>query len=188
MASISKQCSIENTFNFKRDVQLPIGHITALKIGSKTFSADLEVKKPTDEAAEKIVGAISDFYWEGGFAESLDFVFDVSVTNKTDILSLLHTDMKSILVEITFTLYDYDPEEKAFFTCVHSNSTALKGLIKTEGDSRLFECTGDQDMVINQPQVYPVMLHIVPEDTQQDVHVAVATSKKFVKPWGITRS
>ena len=187
MPSIDKPCSVFNAFNFKRDVQDRIGHLVSLKIGDKDMTADISLKKPTDEAAEKCVGVISNLSWSGGLAEPINIAFQVSITNKNEIATLLHTTMKSTVIEWNFNIYEYDKEAKTYFLSFHCNSTAIKGLIETHGSERVFYLSDEPSSEVQKPENYQVVIGTVPEDQQQDIHMAVSNDKKFVKPWGVTR-
>ena len=187
MPSIDKPCSVFNAFNFKRDVQDRVGHLTTLKIGDKVITADLSVKQPTDEAATKVVGVISNFHWDGGIAEPLQISFQVSLPNKNEVATLLHTSLKSIVIEWTFNIFEYDREAKTFFLAFHTNATAVKGLIQTQGSDRVFHLADEPGSEVQKPENYQVVIGVVPEDTEQALHMAVSNDKKFVKPWGVTR-
>lgn len=187
MPAINKDCSVFNGFNFKRDVQDKIGHATQLTIGEKTLTADLTVKEPIEEGDEKVVGVISSFSWDGGYAQPIQFSMQISITNKNEIASLLHTQMKSVAVTVNFNIYEYDPEAKAYYKSLHTNDADIKGLIQVEGDERILYLSDEPGMEVQQPINYQIVIGIVPEDEQQEIHLAVSQSMKFVKPWGVTR-
>jgi len=189
MAEISKECSVVNAFNFKKELQERIGHVTELKIGDKSFKADFTkgIRDPETEKEVNAVGVISSYYWAGGYAESMSFTFQVSITNKTEVADLLHTKLKSIAAEIAFNIYEYDPEKKQFFKCVHTGGKEVKCLLQLEGDERVLYLSDEPGMEVQQPMNFQVNLGLVPEDEQQDIQVALSTSKKFTLPWGVER-
>lgn len=186
MPAIDKPCSVFNAFNFKRDVEDRIGHLTTLKIGDKTLTADITLKQPTDEADKKCVGVISHLHWDGGIAEPVQITFQVSITNKNEVATLLHTAMKSVVIEWTFNIFEYDKEAKQYFLAFHTNETAIKGLIQTQGSERVLYLS-DTPGEVQKPENYQVVIGTIPEDEQQSIHMAVSVDKKFVKPWGVTR-
>lgn len=187
MPEIMKDCSVFNGFNFKRDVHESIGHITKLKVAAKALKADLTLKNPEDESDEKVVGVISSFNWGGGYAEPQSFNCQISITNKNEVATLLHTDMKSLEVEICYNVYEYDRDAKKFYRSIHTNDASVKGLIQVEGTERVIYLEDTPGMEVEQPLNFGFVLGMVPEDKQQEIHVAVATDKKFVKPWGVER-
>jgi len=187
MPPVNKYCSVTNGFNFRRDVHEDIGHITTLKVSDKKFEADFELKEPLDEKEEKVVGVISGFDWEGGYAQPLAFNFQVSIDNKNAALMLLHTDMKKLDVEMTFNIYEYDKQSGSFFKSLHTNDKPLKGVISVAGEQREFHTEDEPNPEVQMPENYGVTLVYVPQDEQQEIHMAVSTDKKFVKPWGIQR-
>jgi hypothetical protein len=187
MPEIYKTCSVFNGFNFRRDKHEMIGHVTSLKIGDKAFTADFSLTKPDDEAEVKVVGVLSDFNWAGGYAEPTSFNFQISITNKNEVALLLHTEIKSLAVEICYNVYEYDRDAKEFYRSVHTNDAALTGLIQIEGEERILYLQDEPGMEVEQPLNFGVVLGVVPEDTAQEIHLAVSTDKKFVKQWGVTR-
>lgn len=185
--NIDKPCSVFNAFNFKRDVQERIGHLTTLKIGDTTLTADITLKQPTDEADTKVVGVISNLSWAGGYAEPIQISFNVSVTNKNAITTLVHNTMKSIVIEWTYNIFEYDKEAKTYYLAFHTNSAAVKGVIQTVGQDRVFYISDIESSEVQKPENYSATIGTVPEDTQQDIHMATSNTQKFVLPWGVTR-
>lgn len=187
MPAIYKQCSIDNAFNFRRDVHERLGHVTSLKIGETEFEADFTLKEPMEEGDVGVVGVLSSFDWEGGYAQPQTFAFQVSITNKNEMMTLIHTEMKSLNVEICYNIYEYDKQEGAFFNSLHTNDAAILSLIHVVGEERQIFLEDEPSMEVPMPENYQVVLGVVPQDEQQDIQMAVDTNQKFVKPWGITR-
>ena len=186
MPSVNKYCDIYNAFNFKRDLQEKLGHVTSLKIGEANPSADLTLKEPISEGDVKCVGAISSFDWNAGDADPLSFSCQVSITNKNNMASLIHTQMKSVAVEVDFAIYDYDPDAKAYYKAVWVDS-AIKGVLKVEGNERDLHLADEASTEVQQPLNYTLNFGIQPEDNEQQIHMAVSQKNKFVKQWGVTK-
>ncbi len=190
MASSSFPCSIEQGFNFQKDAQLMVGHINSLKIGEKEFAKDLSVEDPTkiteDESTVKVVGVLSNIYWEGGYADSIQLSCQISVTNKQDAVVLQHTNLSNTNVEFSFTVYDYDPVKKTFYKGYHANDTDLKGLVEKNGDDLAINVDIVQGSEVASPINYGLYLGVMPQETEQDIHYGVSVDGKFVKKWGIT--
>lgn len=189
MAEVQKSCSVFNAFNFKKELQDRVGHITQLKIGDKKLKADFTkgIKDPEGDKEVDAVGILSDYYWNGGHVEPMHFTFMVSVANKTEVADLLHTKLKSIAAEVAFNIFEYDPEKKQFFKCVHTSDKALKANIQVEGGERQLYLDDEANPEVQQPLNYQVTLTIVPEDEQQDIQLALSATKKFTLPWGVTQ-
>lgn len=187
MPAIDKTCSVYNAFNFQRDRHEPLGHVISLKIGETEFNADFTLKEPMEEGDVGVVGVLSSFYWEGGYAQPQQFTFQISITNKNDMMTLLHTEMKSLNAEICYNIYEYDRQEGAFFNALHTNDAAVLSLIQVSGDERQIFASDEPGHEVEMPENYQVVLGLVPQDEQQEIHMAVDTSQKFVKPWGVTR-
>lgn len=187
MPAIDKQCSIFNAYNFKRDLQDKIGHVTYLKIGENELVKDQELKIPLDDSLLKVVGPIGNFHWEGGYAQPLLFTIQLSITNKNAVAALLHTTMQSVAVVIAFNIYDYDPIAKKFFRCLHSNDVNLNSIIYMQGRERQIYLQDEPSAEVTKPLNFQLTLGVIAEDTQQEIHLAVSLDRKFVKPWGVTR-
>jgi hypothetical protein len=118
MASTSFNCSVNQGFNFEKDSQSVVGHLTSLKIGTTEFAKDIEIMDPTaikDDTKVKVVGVISGIYWNGGYADPLSINCQVSTVNKQDSVVLQHSDLSDTTVEYDYVIYDYDPVAKVYF-------------------------------------------------------------------------
>lgn len=190
MAASSYPCSIDQGFNFQKDAQMMVGHINSLKIGDKEFAKDLTVEDPTkiteDESTAKVVGVLSNIYWEGGYADAIQFSCQVGVTNKQDAVVLQHTNLSNTNVEFSFTVYDYDPLQKKFYKAYHTNETDLKGLIEKTGEDLAINVDMVQGVEVPSPINYGLYIGVMPQEEEQDIHYGVSVDGKFVKKWGIT--
>jgi len=191
MASISLACDVTQGFNFQKDAQCLIGHITSLKIGGGEeggFKNDLTVTKPTDITGEKVkvVGVISNIYWEGGHSDPIMFDCRVSTDNKQEGLILQHKDLSNTSVEFSYVIYDYDPKEKKFYPSFHTNETDLNGLVAKSGGELDLAIDMDQASDVVSPKNYSLILGVMPTEEEQAVHVAVGDGLNFVKKWGVT--
>jgi hypothetical protein len=188
MPEIHKTCSVFNAFNFRRDSHESIGMLNKLTVGEIEFQEDLELMEPIDEGKINVVGAISSLSWAAGYSEPFMINFYVSVNNKNELATLLHTDMKSIEVLFDFDIFDYDPDTREFYKSIHSNDMEMKGLLQVEGTQRNLYLDDHPGAEVEQPRNYGINIGIVPEAEAQEIHLAVSSTMKFVKQWGITRS
>jgi hypothetical protein len=188
MAETSFSCDVSQGFNFKKDAQDIVGHISKLKIGEKDMDVDLAMTNPEDLAGDKIkvVGVVSDIYWNGGFAEPIQFSCQVSNANKKTLAILTNSEMSNTTVEFAFEVYDYDPEEKKYFKAFHTDGAAIKGLVQKSGGSLSIAISTDQSMEVMSPNNFTLSLGVMPEDTEQETHLAFSVSDKLVKRWGVT--
>ena len=59
MAELNFVCSVSQGFNFQKDEQDLVGHITSLKIGGKELKADFNVTNPENISENvKVVGIV----------------------------------------------------------------------------------------------------------------------------------
>lgn len=190
MASSNFHCSIRQGFNFEKDNQDRVGHIESLKIGGDELAADIQVTDPenvSDSSGPKIVGVMQNIRWEGGYGDPILFSCNVSNANYKKIATKLHTSLSDTSVEFKFSVYDYDPEKKQYYKCMHSNDVVLKGLIYKQGGSLVMGVSDEPSHEIPSPKNYPFDLGVMPADDagEMAVHLAVSTSDKFAKQFGV---
>ena len=188
MAATNASGSVSQGFNFQKDVQDPVGHIEYLKIGDKELAVDLAVTNPEDLAGDKVkvVGIASAIFWNGGFAEGISFAFNVSNANKKTVAVLTNTELSNTTVEIQYSVYDYDPDEKKYYKSFHSNEAKLKGLVEKSGGDLAISIDIDPAYEVTSPLNFAMSLGVMPEDTEQEVHLAFSVTDKVVKRWGVT--
>jgi hypothetical protein len=186
MAELSYNCSVSQGFNFKKDEQILVGHIVSCKVGSDQFDADLNVSDPEDAAKLiKVFGIVSSIFWSGGYADPVQFSCQVSNANKTKIATLTHKSLSNTEVLFKFNIYDYDPKEKKYYKCFHSNAADMKGLVLKSGGELVMAIDMDQSMEIVSPKNFSFSLGVMPQDLNMEIHIAVSLSDKFVKKWGV---
>jgi hypothetical protein len=190
MASdLTYQCDVTQGFNFDKTMQSIVGHINSMKIGDTELDADLGITDPTDLAGDKIkvVGILSGIGWQGGFAQGINISAQIGNKNQKAITLLQHADLSNTAVEFKFTTYAYDPEKKVYYKCFHANDTVLKGLVEKDASGGLgLSIDPDQSTEVMSPMNFFFDIGIMPEDTEQEIHVAVSDTDKFVKKWGVT--
>ncbi len=187
MAKLTYDCSVEQGFNFVKDVQDLVGHITALKIGDTELSADIGVTDPTDIAGDKVsvVGVMSSVYWQGGYAHGVTFDAKVSNASQTSLAGLTLNTLDSTAIEFQYIVYKYDNAAKKYYKCFHANETTLNGLVETSGGDLVLSIDTDPSMEVRNPLNFHLNVSIMPADEEQDLHVAVSDTDKFVKKWGV---
>lgn len=190
MATFSKSLDIYQGYNFKKDVQTPVGFLTALKIGDVTFKADQTCKDPmapeTDLAA---VAVLSGATWELGPTDAVYLWGQVSVYNKQQVQMLTYKDLSKIDVEFTFSVYEYDPLEKKYFKCLlPTDDATLEGILEKNGSDLNLMAADDASPEVQSPENYAFGCGVKPQPTAQSLTVAVSFSDKVVKAWGLTVS
>ncbi len=190
MAELNYSCDVSQGFNFQKDAQTPVGHINKLKVAGKQLAADMAVTNPENVTGDKVkvVGVVSSMFWMGGFADPIQFSCQVSNPNKKTLALLAHQEMANTMVEFVFTIYDYDPDEKKYYKCFHSNDAVLKGLVLKSGGQLSIYIDMDQAAEVVSPKNFTMNLGVMPEDLEQETHMAMSVSDKLVKRWGVTVS
>ena len=190
MAELNYSCDVSQGFNFQKDAQTPVGHINKLKVAGKQLAADMAVTNPENVTGDKVkgVGVVSSMFWMGGFADPIQFSCQVSNPNKKTLALLAHQEMANTMVEFVFTIYDYDPDEKKYYKCFHSNDAVLKGLVLKSGGQLSIYIDMDQAVEVVSPKNFTMNLGVMPEDLEQETHMAMSVSDKLVKRWGVTVS
>lgn len=191
MAVSSFDCNLAQAFDFNKDVQDLIGHLTSLKIGETEFTKNIKVKIPTkigeEEDSTDAVGVIENIYWEGG-SKSIYFNCQLTVKNKQEMDLLIHTKLSNTDVKFALAIYDYDPLKGKFFETFHTNKADLNGKVHKNNDQTLEIGLDNKATVIGgskrTPMTYNFYLGIQPEQESQDIHLAVSQEGKFTKAWG----
>jgi len=188
MAEISFSCDVSQGFNFQKDAQDKVGHINTIKIGDKDLAVDMTVTNPEELAGDKVkvIGVVSDIFWNGGYADPIQFSCQVSNANKKELSVLTHSDLSNTTIEFKFTVYDYDPEKKKYFKTFHSGDNVLKGLIEKQGGELSITIDNDASPEVESPLNYAMSLGVMPEDTEQETHLAFSVDANMVKRWGVT--
>ncbi|MFV8749338.1 hypothetical protein ACNOYE_02175 [Nannocystaceae bacterium ST9] len=188
MATFQKQCDIYQGYNYKKDKQTPVGFITEIKIGDTTLTADQTCKDPMSPADDlKVVAVLSGALWELGVTDALYFSGQISVTSKQAVQLLTYTDLTKVDVSCKFTVYDYDPIQKAYFKCLLGTDDAeLTGLLEKNGEDLNLSVADDASTEVQSPENYAFQIGIKPQPTAQKVTVATSFSTKIVKAWGLT--
>jgi len=189
MAEIDKYCDSSQGFQWMSDAQGVIGHVTELKIGGTDFPADMEVTNPEAVKGDpvKVVGVADSISWMGGIAHSVNITCWVSNTNKKTLMIMLHSEMDSTAVEFKFNVYDYDKEAAKYYMSFHTKDTVLTGNVKIEGGQRSLFLSDEPNAAVEKPENYQVVIDIVPEDVEQQLHLAASDTHKVALQWGLTR-
>jgi hypothetical protein len=186
MAELSFQCSVTQGFNFEKDSQQTVGHINYVKIGDTELKADLNVTNPEDVSKTvKVLGIASSIYWNGGYADPVQFTCQVSTENKNLISTLVHKTLANTEVGLEFCIYEYDPKEKRFFKCFHTNDVTLRCLVLKEGGALAMDMDTDESMEIVSPKNFAFSLGAMPQDEDMAIHFAVSCEGKFAKKFGV---
>jgi hypothetical protein len=187
LAEHAYNCDVGQGFNFQKDSQALVCHIDYLKIGGIELRSDLSVTNPTDPRnPKKVFGVGQTMYWHGGYADPIQFVAQVSDGNKRALATLLHQALSNTEVELAFTVYDYDPEQKKYYPAFHTDGQRLKGLVQKRGGELVISLDPDQGQEVVIPRNYSFTLSAMPQDEAQEIHVAVSESDGFTKRFGIT--
>lgn len=178
-------CNLAQGFNFDPSEQAEVGFIDSLKISDTQLDADLNVMDPVRKQLRKVVGVVSGIAWNGGYADPIQFIANVSAANKEKLAVLAHKSMSNTEVAFSFSAYAYDPRAKAYFRSFHTNDDVLKGLIVKRGGELAFNVEREASGEVPSPKNYTVQLGVMPQDMKQEVQLAVSTTDKFAKPWGV---
>lgn len=188
MAQSHHDCSIRQGFNFVKDEQVLVGHLVSISIGGTALSADITLTLPTDYKTAAVVAPISTIHWDGGYADPIHILCNVSTKNQTAVSLLTHTDLSKTDVEFAFNIYAFDQVNKVYYLCFHTDSVVMKGLVLKNGGDLALSIENDPDMTVPSPLNYSMQIGIMPQQIAQDIKLAVSNTDKFVKKWGVTVS
>lgn len=209
MATYDRSLNIQQGFNFKKDVQQPIGFVTWLKIGTEKIEADMTVNSPmaatpgtesakTGTASDgnlKVVAVLEKITWEMGDTDPLQFEGQLSIAGKQAFSALLYATMIDVDIEIGFVIYEYDPLAKKYYAAFSDTaqaatdaaaaaSTGVRGQIKKDGDNLAMTIEMDPNTDVQSPINYKFTLQVVPKPEKQTLKFATSTSRKTTKNWG----
>jgi len=187
MATFQKQLDVYQGYNFKKDVQTPVGFLTALTIGGITLKADQTCKDPMGPEKDlAVVTVLSGVMWELGVTDALYFSGQVSVYNKQQVKQLTYKDLSKVDVTCVFMIYEYDPIEKKYFKCLQpTEDKVLNGLLEKRGSDLNIDIADDASTEVQSPENYSFRLGVKPEPQAQTITVATSFSVKVVKSWGL---
>lgn len=186
MAETSFAPNVRQGFNFEKDSQVTVGFINSLKVGDTTLESDFNVTDPENVTASiKVFGVLNGIMWQGGYTDGVQLGAQVSNDNKNKLATLLHKTLSNTEVEIEFTVYDYDPKTKKYYQCFHCNGTKLKGLVEKSGGRLNMRIDNEASYEVVSPKNFAFDVSVMPDETEQQIHLAVSTTDKFAKAWGL---
>jgi hypothetical protein len=186
-------CSVEQMMNFERDIQTYVGVINSLKIGGTELPADItNLVNPLDVTSTSVlsvVGVLSDLSFDGGPMEPLNFGFLVSNANQVALTGLLDRGLSNTEVQISFTVYYYDPVYKGYYTAFWTKNTILSGLITNEGTDLGINVSSVRYLGVDQPLLFPVHLSVSPvPGSSQLIYSQQSNKSKSTINWGLSMS
>jgi hypothetical protein len=182
--------SLEQGFNYQKDVQKPIGFITSLKIAGMTvpvLPADLSLKDAAGPV--KAVGVLESVTWAGGQGDAIQLKAAVSTKNKQTLEAALHQSMSNTAVEVQFALYNYDPIKKQWYTAFQSGANGtnavVKGLIQKENKDLKLTIGKEPQAAVKSPQNWEMVLAIMPQSLAQPTTFCTGSGACVAKQWGV---
>ena len=191
MAEIAFDCNVAQAFNFEMDQQVNVGHLETLTIGETTLEPDLTVTdaEAPEGDSKTVTGVLSNIFWNGGFADPIQFSAQVSIKNKATVATMLHMkQMQNIDITVSYTVYTYDPVAKLYFQCFRGGADAeLNGLIDKDGGQLNISISDYESSDVTSPKLFELGLSVLPDEgvAEQAIHFAVGSTDNIIKPWGI---
>jgi len=188
MAEEHHFCDVENGFNFKRDIQNPLGHLKALTVGQQVIEANMEVISPEAGDMVTVVGIISEVKWEGGDAHPITVKCQVSNSNKVLLTELTGDTLHDTGVEFDFDIFEYDPapDQRKFYKCFHTNDEVVKGRLEKDHKGKLsIEVAKEASHEVESPLNFYMKFTVNPEEIEQVLHIAHAVQSNKTSRWGV---
>lgn|SRR5690606_19381101 len=186
MAEFSKNCDIVQGYNYKKDVQTPVGYITKLKIGDVDLPVDQTVKDPlSPENDLKVVAVLSGAMWGLGPTDAVYLSGQVSVATKQSCVELIYRSLTKVEVIFQFCVYEYDPLAKKYFKCLQCNDVDLKGILEKNGQDLNVGVADERSTEVQSPENYAFYVGIKAQPEAQSITIASGDQKNVVKNWGI---
>lgn len=210
MPSYERTLDLVQGYNFKKDVQLPIGFITYLSIGTgQIVPADQTISTPITNIATpatvtaaagvagslKVVSVLKRIKWDLGDIDPIEFEGTLSVTGKQFVMSLLYATMIDIDVSVSFVVYEYDPVARVYFVAFSNTvittgdvpataSAGIRGLVRKESGALKLEVSPTPAAEVQSPENYDFKLTVSPQPLNQQLFLAAANTRRVTKYWG----
>lgn len=188
MAELNFYCSAEQGFNFKKDEQIVVGHLVACKIGDQKLEADIDVTDPEDNKKDvTVVGVMTNISWAGGYAQPILIDCQVSNKNKVSIANLTMKSLSNTNLTLKFNIYNYDPADKKYFKCFHTDNKDLNALILKSGGDLVIRIAMDASSEVESPKNFSFTIGGMPaeQSSEQQLFVATSVKNKLVMRWGV---
>jgi hypothetical protein len=164
-----------------------IGHMKNLSFGETELVADLNVKDPLTGEKQKIPAVIEKILWDGGYADPIEIRAWVSEKNRNSLNVFAQSSRKNKDLKFTFKVEEREKSTLKYFPSFHSNDVSINGLLR--------ETNGKKDLVIKTKphpdvrsvKIFQITFTCLPVDGVQSLFIQIDPTRKFTKPWGITK-
>lgn len=185
--SLYKTCDVYQGFNFRKDGNSRIGFITSLNIGGVAgLSPDITVHNPLSQRSNmRVFAVLSEANWRVRKTQPLQFSGQISARNKNLINAALLRSLTQIDTVFQFSVYEYDASTRSYYKAFHSNNNNLKGRIEKYGGQLSLDIGNVRNRGVQSPENYSFSISMVPESIEHELHLAVSSTAKVVKQWGV---
>jgi len=176
-------CSVDQGFNFDRGNQDIVCHINSLKIDNNEYASDLSVTDPETGQPVNVFGVGSSMYWNGGYADPVQFSTQISVANKNQIASLIHRTMSNTEMEVSFTVYQYDPGSGRYFKAFHTDGKKLRCNVYKSGGELALSIDDEPSFEVQSPLNFALSLGAMPlTEYREQEYIHTASSVSATQP------
>jgi len=188
---------VEQGFNFKPDVQKNFGHISSLQIGTSPLPGsakgiDFSLRNPVTGSSptSKPIGQVAvlkSLTWGAGLGDKMALKFHVSTANKQAINKFLHEDLSNVSVQISWIVWEYDPNAKTYYKAFFSLANPTWAIVNKEGGKDLILKVAKTPFEgVKSPMNWEIEMEILPQTgSAQDIGFQVANGSIVAKSWGI---
>lgn len=161
------------------------GVISSLTVAGKKLDTAFEPKNPATGKAEKMVGILQCFAWDGGDNNHISIVALCPEDVAQEVDKLLTADIKDVNVEMAFSVWEWD-DVHGYWEARHSDGKAIKGTIPTNGGQlqiAMDRTKSDQYSVGNR-KLHDFRMVMLPND-ENHIHAGNFKGQVVVRQWGI---
>jgi hypothetical protein len=182
--------SAARAFGFKSNPGA-FGHLTSLQIGGDKLDADISLETPSGGTVT-VVGALSDIAWGIGDRpepnDPIYFLGEISSENAIRVKALLLRTQPEIRVTFSFTVYDYDFEEKTYFVACQgaADETPLKSHFRVRRDGTTTLAVADEGAAPVPGagiELFALQAQVMPEQIAQTILVRASPTRQTTKTW-----
>ena len=187
MAGISLNGNIKQGFDFSKDKQVTIGFLTSLKVGNLELTPDFPLYDPVEDAEEKVVGVMGHVEWNTDKTSPIAFSAQVSLDNKKAMKEALLGALPNGDAEVEFRMLEYDssPDQKKYYVSFSTGDNPVNASLRKAGANLDISVDDAPTPEVQQPANFGLRFSLVPDQVDQDLHVAVGVGANMAKQWGV---
>ena len=185
--ALSYSLDVPGGLAFKSGQDHAVGYLTGANFFGTTVRADLAGTNPVTAARLPAVAVLSGVRWAETAAASLSLQGYLSARNCALLTAMTKTPLTSAGLTLSFTVYGYDPVQRAYFAAFAPQQPPLHALLAMSGVSPELSIAAEP-VQVGPRELYEFSLSAVPPPNQlQAFSVAASPAAVAARPWASDR-